>query len=244
MRQEQLDLLRGVPEVAFVDDLKGDVARILAGVWTVREGRTVPDTPDLKLGNDAVTLGATVLYADLTASTALVDTYLPAFAAEMYKIYLHVAAKIIRSEAGAITAYDGDRVMAVFIGDSKNTSAARAALKIHYAVLHIINPAIKSQYAEATYVMRQTVGIDTSNLFVARSGVRGANDLVWVGRAANYAAKLCAMSDDFSTWITSAVYDQLNEELKITKGQSMWEPMTWTAVGSQRIYRSSWWWRI
>jgi class 3 adenylate cyclase len=51
------------------------------------------------------------------------------FAAEIYKTFLHCAAKIIRSEDGVITAYDGDRIMAVFIGNAKNTSAVRAALK-------------------------------------------------------------------------------------------------------------------
>jgi len=30
-----------------------------------------------------------------------------------------------------VTAYDGDRVMAVYLGNSKNTSAVTTALKIH-----------------------------------------------------------------------------------------------------------------
>jgi len=29
----------------------------------------------------------------------------------------------------------------------------------------------------------------------ARVGVREDNDIVWIGRAANYAAKLCALSE-------------------------------------------------
>lgn len=48
----------------------------------------------------------------------------PHFAAEIYKSYLHCASKIIRCENGVITAFDGDRVMGIFIGDLKNTSAA------------------------------------------------------------------------------------------------------------------------
>jgi class 3 adenylate cyclase len=71
----------------------------------------------------------------------------------------------------------------------KNTRAARVSLKINHCVRNIINPAAKAQYSEADFVLQQTVGIDTSKLLVARTGVRGANDLVWVGRAANYAAK-------------------------------------------------------
>jgi class 3 adenylate cyclase len=73
----------------------------------------------VKLGNDAVKLSATVLYADLADSTKLVDGHTKQFSAEIYKTFLHCAAKIIRSEDGVITAYDGDRVMAVFIGDRR-----------------------------------------------------------------------------------------------------------------------------
>jgi len=36
----------------------------------------------------------------------------------IYKTFLHCAAKIIRSHKGVITAYDGDRIIAVYIGKS------------------------------------------------------------------------------------------------------------------------------
>jgi len=189
-------------------------------------------------------LNATLLYADLSASTALVDTSKALFAAEVYKVYLHCAAKIIRSEGGAISAYDGDRVMAVFIGGYKNTSAARAALKINWAVGHIVNPALKEQYSKATYEVKQTVGIDTTSVFVTRTGIRGSNDLVWVGRAANYAAKLTHTKPTHPTRITEAVYKMLHESLKTSKDQSMWERVNWTSMNGMPIYRSTWWWRI
>lgn len=105
------------------------------------------------------------------------------FAAEVYKSFLHCASIIIRDQGGEITAFDGDRVMAVFIGDNKRTSAAKSALKINYAVTPIINPEIKDKYSDIAYTMRHAVGIDISKVFIARTGVRGANDLVWVGRA-------------------------------------------------------------
>ena len=68
---------------------------------------------NIQLGNDAVKLEGTVLYADLDDSTKLVDTMSPEFAAEVYKSYLVCAARIIRDQGGVITAYDGDRIMAV-----------------------------------------------------------------------------------------------------------------------------------
>jgi class 3 adenylate cyclase len=230
--------------VGLGDDLKVQVKKIFSEQWSTRDGQQVPDSEDLKLSNDAVKLDGTVLYADLSGSTNLVGGHKDYFAAEIYKTYLHCAAKIITSEGGAITAYDGDRIMAVYIGDYKNTSAARSGLKINYAVQHIVNPALKAQYPNETYIVKQVVGIDTSKLFVARTGIRGSNDLVWVGRAANYAANLTELSDDYPTWITADVYNMLNELLKTSNGKPMWEAMLWTAMNNFSIYRSNWWWRV
>jgi class 3 adenylate cyclase len=228
--------------VALQDDLKGEVARIFRENWQKRDGTTVPDTDDLPLANDAVLLEGTVLYADLAQSTRMVDSEKPHFAAEVYKAYLYCAARCITQEGGVVTAYDGDRVMAVFIGEVKNTPAVRSALKIHTAVRNIINPAINNQYPASTFVVRHVVGVDTSKLWVTRTGVRGANDLVWVGRAANYAAKLTELDSAHPTWITKAVFDGMRDSVKLTNGKSMWEARRWTAMGDLAVYRSNWWW--
>lgn len=229
--------------MALADDLSIEVAKILKDAWTKRDGTVVPDAEDLTLGNDAIELDAVVLYADIDGSTQLVDTVRSEFAAEIYKTFLHCAAKIVRDEGGTITAYDGDRLMAVFIGGLKNTSAARAGLRINAARLNIINPAIKTQYANSTYQLRHTVGIDSAKLLVARTGVRGANDLVWVGRAANHAAKLTALGSDYPTRITAEVYNMLREEVKFTKGQPMWVKASWAEMG-RVIYQSTWYWPV
>lgn len=228
--------------MALGDDLKSEVGKILSERWHPRAGQKVPETDALNLSNDAVTLEGTVLYADLDASTELVNTVKPWFAAEIYKSYLVCAARIIRSEGGVITGYDGDRIMAVFIGDGKNSTAARTALKINFAVGKIINPAIKSQYPDANYSVKQVVGIDTSKLFIARTGIRGANDLVWVGRAANYAAKLSARSGA-ATQITPAVYKSLDSGAKFgPTGENMWRLAKARGIGD--IYTSSWQWKV
>jgi class 3 adenylate cyclase len=228
--------------VALSEAIKREVKDIFATTWQERDGQKVPEAEDVKLGNDAVKFQATVLYADLAESTNLVDGYKAWFAAEVYKSYLLCASKIIRQEGGVITAFDGDRVMAVFIGDAKDTSAARCALKINHAVVKIINPAIQAQFQNTPYGVKHSVGVDTSALFVARTGVRGSNDLVWVGRAANYAAKLCSLRHgNYASYITSDVYNNMADEAKFFSGQSMWESTHW---GEKRItvYRSHWEW--
>lgn len=232
--------------MSLADELKIQVNKILSTQWTTRDGTAVPAPEAVGLGNDAIKFSAaTVLYADLSDSTGMVTGQPDYFAAEVYKAFLYSAARIIRSEGGEITAYDGDRVMAVYLGGSKNTSAARSALKINYAAKNIVNPAILAQYPERTFALRHVVGIDTSSQFVARTGVRGDNDLVWVGRAANYAAKLTTLSES-TTYITGTVFDSLQEELKFNGNprRAMWEERTWTAMNKMRIFRSNWTWSV
>jgi class 3 adenylate cyclase len=54
--------------------LATQVANIFKEAWATRAGQKVPEPSDLKLGNDAVEFDvATILYADLTGSTKLVD---------------------------------------------------------------------------------------------------------------------------------------------------------------------------
>lgn len=224
-------------------ELKVAVEDVFRSVWSERDGEVVPEPSDLKLGNDSVKLNATILYADISSSTALVDSYKAQFAAEIYKTFLICAARIIKDEGGVITAYDGDRVMGVYIGDSKNTNAVRSALRINAAVLHVVNPALKVQYATSPYELKHVVGVDTSEVLVSRIGVRNDNDLVWVGRAANYAAKLSALNEGFATFITSSVYDNINDKVKYAiSGEDMWESRTWTAMNNMTVYRSNYYW--
>lgn len=226
------------------DDLQSEVRDIFASRWQERNGTIVPSSENVRLGNDGVWLDATILYADIADSTKLVDGNDAKFAAEAYKAFLHCAAKIIRSELGEITAYDGDRVMAVYIGGTKNTSAARTALKINFARTQIINPAIKKQYPSSQIEIKHVCGIDTSKIFVARTGIRGANDLVWVGRAANHAAKMAAFSENFPSRISEEVFNSMHASARVSlDGKPMWEKATWTDMG-RTIYRSTWCWSV
>lgn len=220
-----------------------EVRGILVTDWKTRDGKKVPEADEVRLGNDAVTLEGTVLYADLTDSTGLVNNYKDWFAAEVYKSYLVAACHIIRNNAGNITAFDGDRVMAVYVGDSQNSSAAKTALQISFIVKEI-NSEIKKVYPNTAYQLRQAVGIDSTKLFVAKTGIRNSNDLVWVGRSANYAAKLCALVDGaYSIFITEAVFNKLSDETKLggNPRRSMWEKSHWQEH-SITIYKSNWSW--
>jgi class 3 adenylate cyclase len=230
-------------DLTLKTDLEDIVRDYFQYQWTTRNGQVVPNDTSVTLGNDGINLDATILYADLADSTDLVQDYIPEFAAEIYKAYLTCAARVIRSEGGTITAYDGDRIMAVYLGDAKNTAAVRTAMRIYWAVWNIIRPLKSAQYPTNTYTLKSHVGIDTSSVMVAKTGVRGANDLVWVGRAANYAAKMASF-EEFATYISSDVYNKLADSAKYSNGIDMWSARTWTARGGITVYGSNYHWSI
>jgi class 3 adenylate cyclase len=224
--------------MALREELIGEVGAIFRSRWTEQVANRIPGPEDLRLGNHAKDLrSATVLYADLNGSTRMVDNMSWSFSAEVYKTYLRCAARLVRSEGGEITAYDGDRVMALFTGNFKNTRSVRAAMKIHHAVKTVINPELRAFYTGTSYEVKHVVAVDTSQLRAARIGVRGFNDLVWIGRAANYAAKLTTL-DETPLWITGEVYDAMTDDVKIHRHtkQNMWSERQWVAMNDMRIF--------
>lgn len=230
----------------FENALSTYVKKVFKDAWDERDGKVVPEAKDLVLGNEAVHFErATILYADLSGSTNMVESKKWQFASEIYKTYLHCATRIINDEGGVVTSYDGDRVMGVFISSSQTTSAARAGLKINYAVQKIINPAMHAQY-NTDFDVVQVVGIDTSEIRVARTGARGDNDLVWVGRAANYAAKLTELKLSERTWVTKEAYGRMSDDVKMggNPKQNMWKAYDWSQMNDHKIYGSTWRWSV
>lgn len=84
---------------------------------------------------------------------------------------------------------------------------------------------------------------------VVRSGIRNNNDLVWVGRAPNVAAKLSGIRDGYATYITKNVFDVLLDSSKYggVARELMWESRIWSAgkpYGVETVYRSNWTWKL
>lgn len=228
--------------MTFKEDLTAKVKEFVQESWgEIPNGYAVPVPEDMTFGNTGRRLTACIFYADICGSTAMVYSLADTRAAEYYKAYLHCAAKIIKRNGGEITAYDGDRVMAVFLGDSKEDDAVGAALELSYAVDEIINPAFSALYTTSHRRLRHTVGIDASTVLVSKTGVRVDSDLVWVGLAANYAAKLNSFDGldfDYPIRITHEIFAALSLACLVgTANQPMWEG-PYTNFDPRRHYRT------
>lgn len=236
--------------MALKDDVTNDVDSIIRKEWDVRDGQVVPKTEDVALAGGAVRLNATILYADLADSTSLAMNFDKRVAAKVFKCYLSSCSRIIKHFGGEIRSFDGDRVMGVFVGKSKDSDAAKTALKINGAFLEIIKPKLEEKYPtlkSGSYKLAQCAGVDTSEVLVVRGGVRNDNDLVWIGRSPNIAAKLSSRRNSpYHSYITKDVFDMLSDESKIApNGNVMWQPLSSNdKVNGVILYRSAWKWSL
>jgi len=231
------------------DDLSAQVSTILKQSWNIRDGQVVPETKDVVLAGGAVKLTATVLYADLAQSSYLATDFQQRTAAKIIKTFLYCMCRLIASYNGVITSFDGDRVMGIFLGNAKNTNAATCALKMNYAVIKIIQPKVTEYFTslqETGFPISHCVGIDTSDVLAVRAGQRGSNDLVWIGRAPNLAAKLSDIREgSYHSFISEDVFSVLNKSAKYggKPEKLMWEKSSFTFTGNEiTVYRSSWHW--
>jgi class 3 adenylate cyclase len=212
----------------------------------LRDGSVVPASEDVALADGGVKLSATMLYADLADSTKLA-MHNRQIAGRVCKAFLAASTRLIRAHGGDVRSFDGDRVMGVFVGGSKNTSAAKCALQIAWAVTQVIKPKFQGKYEvfrDGTLDLAHCAGVDVSDVLAVRSGIRNNNDLIWLGRAPNIAAKLSALRDDgYTTFITGEVYDRMRNETKFggNPPRAMWEERGWKGPVT-RVFRSNWWW--
>lgn len=231
-------------------DLESEVQSVIDTLWNKRASKNVPETQNVALSGGAVEIEATFLYADLANSSKMAKELDIRIAAKILKSFHLTACKIIKQHGGIIQSFDGDRVMGVFTGGTKNTSAVKSALKINYAVQKIIKPKFEKKYEtvrNASFSIQHGTGLDTGKILTVRAGAHGNNDLIWIGRAPNLAAKLSDVrSSPYYTHITASVYNKLLDSAKYggKDDRHMWESCNWKFLNQNiSVYRSSWHWK-
>jgi adenylate cyclase len=235
--------------MALLDDLRNDVQGIINKPWNTRKGQVVPDSTSVALAGGAVELAATFLYADLANSSKMAKELDRRIAAKILKSFLATTARLVRYHGGTIVSFDGDRILGIFVGDLKNTKAAKCALQIKYTVKEVIRPKFEKYESvrNASFIIKHGVGVDTGTVLAVRAGARGDNDLIWIGRAPNLAAKLSDLREStYHTFITSTVYNKMADSSKYggQNNTNMWESRTWTFLDDRiSVYRSSWQWK-
>lgn len=201
--------------------------------FAARMGRKTPHPDRVSLKDGGIIYDGTVLYADIVGSTKLGERFGYDGAAKIIQSFLLGASHLVSDWDGDVTAYDGDRVMAVFGGDDQEQNAVACAFSLAYLVRKVINPLINQTFGKPAMArhLQCCCGIDTGEMLAVKIGVRGNTDLLWSGRPANFAAKLCAhRKPSYGTVITAKVYQRLTDELKRDGETAHWKRFQCEAV--------------
>lgn len=230
------------------DDLTKAVNNVLGKKFSHRDGQKIPSSEDVTLADGAVKVEAAFLYADLAGSGRIAKVCPWDTTAKIIRAYLDCSVRIIRAQGGAIRSFDGDRVMGVFIGDYKRSSATKAALQIHWATEYLIQVEARKRFKSVQnndVKIRQACGVDVGASRAVRAGIRNNNDLIWIGKPPSFAAKLSDFREyPYCTYISSAVYSRIADEVKTSNGKNMWEKRSAKfADADETCYRSNYWWK-
>ena len=225
------------------EQLEKHVDDVLGISWDERDGQVVPSTDTVSLKDGAVKINATFLYADLAATSSLTKLCPWETTAKIIRAYLDCAVRIIRSWGGEVRSFDGDRVMGVFIGDMKNTNATKCAREIFYLVEHILGPKAVSRFTsfqKNNIKLKNCVGIDVGDARAVRSGIRNSNDLIWIGKAPSFAAKLSDVRNyAHCVYISKRSYDVLEKSAKIVNEKNIWTERPFSFAGATETVYST-----
>lgn len=224
-------------------DLDNKIDTYFREPYEIQETSIIPSTDYSKLtfGNKALVSELSFLFADIRNSSNLHDIYGFKTAARIYQSFHDISVRIIENNEGKVRAFDGDRVMAVFSGERKCSNAVKTAMKIKWAVQNILNPKLDEP-------LKVGLGIDYGKTMVTKIGKgRDINnsDLVWIGKACNYASHLSGYGSN-QTIISTRTYNRMSEDCKISNGRNMWtlENLKLKDGKIINVYKSNWGWVI
>lgn len=238
--------------MALLDDLKTTVSGYLAGNYETYEPKNIPLPEDIGLGNKAAKMQATALFIDVRQSSDITEAFRLQTAAKMMKGYFRGAVKIVRANNGHVRSFNGDGMLAFFMGDYRSNNAAKAAMQVRWFVGKVLQPEFQSYFKNNLTALGKALdfsigcGLDEGQIFAVRVGIKGTNDVAWVGRPTNTAAKLASIPDPNRIRVTRAVYERLNKDRKYAGDKHMWKDEVFKEIGGvTRAYRwSTWWWEI
>lgn len=231
------------------DKVSSSISALLSTPFDTRRGYTVPTTNTVKLSDGAVKLNNVVfMYSDMANSTSLAKNHPRETTAKVVRCYLSAVSRAMLNRGGEIRSFDGDRVMAAFMGTGAVDSAARAALEIKWLIDNVVQPRIYSKFSSiqtSGWEMKHGTGIDVGEALMVRGGVRDNNDLVGIGDPPNIAAKLSELRK-YRTYITARMWDAMSFKTCYSEGKPMWSDERTVKLGERQVVirSSDWGWVV
>jgi adenylate cyclase len=230
--------------VATLADVVNRVDVFLKGDYSTTKPRDVPDPGEVPLGRKGMEFEATALFIDVRQSTDIAEAFRRVTAAKMMKGYFAGAVKIIADNGGAVRSFNGDGMLAFFAGGRRTSPAVKSAMQIDWFVTNVLRDKFRRYFENNLAALGQALdfdigcGIDDGLIYAVKVGIKGTNDVAWVGRATNTAAKLSNLgSGSHNIYITSNAYKRLTDDAKFASdGAHMWSDQAVLKLGGVNRY--------
>jgi class 3 adenylate cyclase len=110
-------------------------------------------------------------------------------------------------------------------------------------VENVLNPKARDKFksvSDNSIHIKHCVGIDNGPAVAVRAGIRNNNDLIWIGRAPSFAAKLSDIREyPYAVYITQSCFDKLPDSSKKNDDSAIWEARSMEFAGEKKtIYRT------
>jgi adenylate cyclase len=239
--------------MTLLDDVKSSVSTHMAGTYETFQPRDIPLPEDIPQGAKAAKLTATSLFIDLRQSSDITNALRRQTAAKMLKAYFSGAVRIVNANSGSVRSFNGDGMLALFRDERRSNKAVKAAMQVKWFVQEILQPRFERYFESNRQAFGASLGfdigcgLDDGDIYAVRVGIRGTNDVAWVGRCTNTSAKLSNLAASPRTvLITRAVYERLDESRKLSNGTHMWSEESLREIGgiNRAVRSTSFWWQI
>ncbi len=229
--------------MSLLTDLRSKVSSFSKEKYEISKTESVPSNSDSRLtfGNKGLKCEYAFLFVDIRKSSLLVTTYGYPLAAKIYQSFHEISCRIIPKCNGSVKAFDGDRIMGVFAGDRKRSNAVQCSMQIKWAIKNILNPLLQTS-------INFGAGIECGEVLISKVGIGGDvsnNDLIWIGKACNYASHLSNEAYN-SVIISKYTYDYMATDVKYSNEKNMWlEKIIILKNGTKvNCYQSTWDWEL
>ena len=228
------------------DDIVNRIDTYIQGEYDIQDTRRIPTAQDLGFRRHGRIVETAILYADLRGSSEVTERHRRHTTARIFKSFLYAMARIARSHGGEIRSFDGDRIMVVFPPDPSDENAVcdtavKSGTEMAWFFDEVLVPKLRRYDGSLDF----GIGIAFSPMLTVRVGLSrnpDNNDIIFIGRAANLAAKLSdkAKSPNY-VWIDHETYRRLDDVWKYDdpgvsrrNRRSLWRGRTLNFAGGRR----------
>lgn len=221
--------------------------------YTQEEMRVVPKRPDLTFGNTVKKMPfAVVLYVDMRKSRAILSDATTFWSVKIHRAFLLALTHCVEKREGHMRSFNGDGIMAFFVGENASSRAVRAAMDTKGFVLKLNEHLEKEGLNPVDF----GIGIAQGAIMVAKSGKAGDDftkqDLIWVGLPVYLAVELSEFGKKPNNiWISNNVRTSIGKEDYLdvvcdNDGNSKWtkEEKKLKSVGTKEVRTTTWYFNV